>query len=346
MLGSRVSSKMLADWCRTLSSALHAGLPAVDAFELNARRGRPRMRVLSERVAERLRAGDDVATALRSLGRALPPLFLSMAEVATNTGKLPEVLRRLEDYYRFQVSLRRRFLQQIFWPAFQLVAAIFVIALLILIMGILADTPGRDPIDLLGLGLLGPSGAIIWLSCWFGAAAALFAVYWGAKNLMEMGAFVDRIILKIPLIGPCVRTLALARLCIAMRMTLDTGMSVTEAIRLSLAATDNRAFAALGPKMDREIRAGASLYETFAEHRIFPDEYLEVLSGADVSGSVPETMGRLSEQYQEEAEHKLQLLNTAAGWFVWLVVAVIIIYLIFSIFGFYVSMLEEAASGI
>ncbi len=47
-----------------------------------------------------------------------PPLLVQLAKVGVETGHLPEVLRELERYYRFQVTLRQRLIQQITWRSF------------------------------------------------------------------------------------------------------------------------------------------------------------------------------------------------------------------------------------
>src|SRR5262245_61937313 len=121
-----LSLKTLADWSRAIGSPMRAGLTAKDAFKLASERGDPLIRELSAKTLERLNDGDSVPTSLKKIPFRLPALFLAMAEVGGKTGKFPEILRELEKYYRFQLSLRRKFLAQITWPVIQLLAAIFV----------------------------------------------------------------------------------------------------------------------------------------------------------------------------------------------------------------------------
>lgn len=341
MFGSRIPLKLLADWCRSVSSSLKAGLSIVETLKASQRRGRPLIRQLSGNILERIELGDDFTAALRSVGDKFPPLLLALVDVAEHTGKLPEVLHQVEGYFRFQLRLRRAFLAQIFWPVFQLVAAILVIALFILIMGILAERSREAAIDFLGLGLMGPGGAVIWLVCSFGSLGSILVVYWLLRHVFRQTRRVDAAMLRIPILGNCLRMLALSRLCLAMRMTLDSGMSILQAMRLSLLATDNGAFAALAPEMTTGLRRGESLHDVMQQHRVFPDEFLEMLYSAEQSGTVPEAMGRLSTHYNEQAEHQLAILNTALGWFVWGLVAAMIVFFIFRIFLTYLGILSE-----
>lgn len=344
MFGPRLPLKLLADWCWSFGNALRAGISIVDALKLTSRRGRPRMRALNEQIRQKIEAGDDLSGALRSVGEAFPPLFLAMADVAGHTGRLPEVLRALEGYFRFQLRLRRQFLTQIFWPVIQLVAAILVVALLIYILGIIAEGRGGQTIDFLGLGLHGSAGATAWLAGWFGVFSLLAGGNWFVRRGLGQTRALDSLLLRIPVLGECLRLLAMTRFCFAMRMTLDSGMSILLAIRLSLEATDNGAFTGMIDDVVTGLEEGHGLYDLFAPHRVFPDEFLEVLHSAEQSGTVPEAMGRLSEQFGERAEHQLVLLNTALGWGVWCLVAALIIFLVFRIFSTYVAVINQFAT--
>lgn len=126
--------------------------------------------------------------------------------------------------------------------------------------------------------------------------------------------------------------LALSRFCFALSVTMDTGMSIFKALPLSLKATDNGAYASLEQSIVEQVAEGTTLTETFSQYAEFPDEFLAVLQTAENSGTVPESMGKLSQQYHEMAEHRMALLNVAVGWCVWLLVAALIIYMIFQIF--------------
>lgn len=343
MFTTRLPLDVLADWCRSISSSMSAGVTFVKALKLTSRRGSSKVRTVSKRILEHLDQGDDVEGALKAEADSFPPLFTSLTTVAVRTGHLPETLRHLESYFRFQLRLRRKFISQIFWPVFQLIAAIFIIALLIYVLGIVNSTQGPDAIDFLGMGLTGGTGAIIWLVGCFGSMALAAVTFHVVRNVMEQSQKVDSLLLKIPTLGPCLRTLALSRLCFSLNLTMDSGMSVLEALPLSLAATSNGAFIALGPEMVQRLRKGESLYETFAEHEIFTDEFLEVLRTGEESGTVPEAMERLAEQLNEIAEHQLGLLNTAIGWCVWLAVAIMITFFIFRIFLSYVNLLNTVS---
>lgn len=341
VLFGKIGWTPLADWCRALSISLAAGISVKKALRGQSERGRPETRQLSQRLLERIEAGDDLADALQSQSEILPPIFAALSRVAGQTGHFPEMLREVERYLRFQVSLRRKFLSEITWPVFQLVAAILVIALVIYILGIIESTRGPT-IDILGLGLKGSAGALVWLVLSFGSMGAIAAAYWLGRTVFHRARAVDTFVLRIPVLGKCLKTLAMSRLALALHLTLGAGLSARKGVPLSLAATGNGAFAALAPAMSASLKSGNDLYDTFADTNFFPDDFLDILDSAEESGTVPEAMQRLSEQYLELAELQLKALNTALGWVVWILVAGMIIFFVFRIFLSYIAVLNDA----
>src|SRR5262245_58699129 len=164
MFSSRLSLSTLIELCRTLRHYLGGGLSLPDAFRQQARRGPAALSAVATRLVARLEAGDSLADALATEADFYPPLFVSLASVGEQTGMLPEVFADLERHYVRQQALRRTFILASAWPIIQFVLATFVIALVFLVLGMLAQ-PGGPKFDPSGVGLLGPSGAAIFLAC-------------------------------------------------------------------------------------------------------------------------------------------------------------------------------------
>ncbi|HID21568.1 MAG TPA: hypothetical protein EYP14_04120, partial [Planctomycetaceae bacterium] len=174
---SRIPMKTLAVLCRSLGTMLHSGIDLKKAMDLAARKtGDQLCRQILTEIGDAVRDGREMSEAMSDYGGYFPDMVINMVAMAEQTGQLPEVLLRLADHYEKNVELRRTFLRSIAWPVFQLVAAILVIALLILVLGVIADAQGGEALDVLGLGLAGPSGAVTWLVCNFGTIAAVFVL--------------------------------------------------------------------------------------------------------------------------------------------------------------------------
>lgn len=348
MFGSRIPLKTLAILCKSLATMLHSGVALLKTLEIASRKtGNGRCRQKLADVRSEVQQGTDIAQALRDQNGYFPELMSDMVSVGEQSGALPEVLDGLAAHYENIVRLRRMLIGMITFPALQLVAAIFVVALVIFILGIVGQSqgPGTKPVDMLGLGLLGLSGAVKWLAMSFGSIFAVIGGYYLIATVFRQQRFLDGVLMKIPVLGGCMRSFAIARFSWAFALTQQTGMPISRSLELSFRATGNGAFVGASPAVCNSVLNGRELSEALDEARLFPEEYLSLVQVAETSGTVPETLERLSPQFEEQARRSLTALAIMLGWLVWTVVGVFIIFIIFSVVMKYVGMINSAANG-
>jgi type IV pilus assembly protein PilC len=336
VLFRRLGVAELIELCRALRYGLGAGIMLREVMDLLAARGTRRVRALAGEISKELRSGWSLQDALAKHQRTLPPLFISLATVGEESGNLPEVFGEMERYYVLQQKLSREFREQIAGPLLQFTAAILVVALLIYIMGLLPPIPGPEggnkPLDPLGLGLSGPRGALVFLGSVCGILAAAAALFYLVRRLMSRRAVVERVLLLVPGIGPCLQALAITRFCIAGRLMFETSLSVVKTLRLAFLATDNPAFVAVSPRVEASLRQGNSINTSFSRANIFPEKFLSAVGMGEESGRLPEAFRHQAEEYDDEARRRLGWLTRLGSWLVWLGVAVVIVTCIFRIF--------------
>lgn len=333
----------MSTFFRSLSTMLHSGVNILKAFQVaGGKSHHPRLQRVSSEIVDQLRKGSDVSTAMREQGRAFPELAIDLVHVADQTGAMPEILKGLADHYDNLVRLRRSFISAVTLPLIQLLAAILIIAGLIWLLGMIAQSNGGAPLDVLGLGLVGTNGAITWLGMCFGTAVAGAFAYFVIVNGLKGRAFVHALLLKIPVIGGCLRSFALARFSWAFALTQQAGMSIRPSLESSLKATGNGAFANAAPMVTAMVAEGEELSLALRETRLFPIDYLELIRVGETTGTVPETLERLSPQLEDQARRSLAAMTTALAWLIWSLVAALIIFLIFRIAFMYIGMLNSA----
>ena len=345
MFSSRLSLSSMIELCRVLRHYLGAGVTLRDAFRFQAARGGGAARAAAARVAADLDKGGDLEDALKRQGDVFPPLVVSLATVGEQTGMLPEVFTELEKYYVRQQQLRRQFIAMTIWPALQFFGAVFVLAGLIFVFGLIPQETGPFALhwDPLGLGLSGCGGALIFLGCVFGFLLFVAVLYWAGTRLLRGQAFVDGFLLGTPIIGGALRALALTRFCLALRLTLETGMPIAKALRLSFRATDNAAFAARLDKATALVKEGEDLTAALAATGLFPQEFRHILSVAEESGRLTEVLAQEADHYHDEAGRRLKVLTLALTVLVWLIVAGFIIAFVFHIFLAYIDLINQVA---
>ncbi len=338
-----LSLSTVATFCRSLSTMLHSGVNILKAFQVaGGKSHNAKLKRVSAEIIDELRKGSEVSVALEHQGQVFPELMIDLVRVADQTGSLPEVLKGLADHYDNLIRLRRTFLGAITFPVIQLLAAIFIVAGLIFLLGMIAASNGGEPFDVLGIGLTGTVGALTWLGGCFGTAIAGAIAYFMLVNGLKGRAFVHSALLRIPVIGACLRSFAMARFSWAFALTQQAGMSINPSLESSLKATGNGAFAGVTPMVTAMISAGEDLSFSLQETKLFPREYLELVRVGEASGTVPETLERLSPQLEDQARRALSALTATLAWVIWSLVASLIIFFIFRIALMYIGLLNSA----
>jgi type IV pilus assembly protein PilC len=152
---------------------------------------------------------------------------------------------------------------------------------------------------------------------------------------------VDRFLLDVPALGPCLQALALGRFCLALRLTTESGMSIGKAVRMSLRATGHNAYAAGSPVAESAIRDGDDLTLALTRTRLFSDEFLRILAVAEESGQLTEVLRHQGDHYHEEASRRLAILTSVASYAIWGLVALFIIVAIFRMYSSYLGVLQS-----
>jgi type IV pilus assembly protein PilC len=339
----RIPPKTLAILCRQLGTMLDSGIGLRKSILIATKKTmHTGTRSAMRDVADGVQEGRQIAECLREHGEFFPSLFIDMVEMSEQAGALPEVLLHLADHYENNERLKRELIQQITWPVIQLVAAILVIALLIYILGMVSS--GEQDLSHLTFGLSGASGSATWLTMTFGSLAALVFGIKFVQKQERLKQTLDPFLMKVPVLGKCLRSFGVARFSWAYYLTQQTGMPVKDSIYASTMATANGAFTGRRDDILIRLMEGDTLTEALKSVALFPEEFIEMVSVAEESGTVPEALHRMSPQFEEEAHRSLQLLSRAVSGLVWLCVAGFIVMFIFKVAMWYVGMLNDAGN--
>jgi len=339
----RIRLKSLAQLCYRLATATGAGIEDRKVWRSEAQRGSKSQRRKVSHIADELAKGQSIPDALRSTGNFFPPLFRQMVEVGEIGGRLDRTYGRLATHYERTLKVRRDFLGRLAWPLLQLLMALGVVGLLIWIMGILPVNTGTQgmKVDILGLGLIGSRGLVIYVNILIVIGIVLFLLLEMFRRGIGWTRSLQILVLRIPVIGGALKTLALSRFTWAMQLVLDTPMDLRRAMPLALEATGNDFYAREGPGVALRIEQGQSLHAALTATGVFPMDLLDSIHVGEESGRLVETMERQSNEYQERAGIAISILAQMAGYLVWALVAGMIIMMIFRIFSFYVGTINS-----
>jgi type IV pilus assembly protein PilC len=343
MFSRRIPLSDLIEFCRVLRHSLGAGLTIQRVMQQQSERGRPSLRKLAGRLSDALRKGSSLSDALDVEKDAFPILFLSLVKLGETTGHIAEIFGELEHYYQLELGLRRQFRSQTIMPVLQFVMAVFVLAGLLYVLGLIATMTNSKPLfTIFGLG--GGAGSLALLGTVFGSIALAWVLYKGLSRVSRQKVWMDRILLRVPALGSCLRALVMSRFSLALQLTLDTGLSITRALRLALEATGNALFSSRADVVVLALKNGQTLHEALVASDLFSEDFhfLGMVASSEESGRVPEMMKHQAAFYHEEATRRMTTLTKVAGMGVWALCAAFIIWAIFRLANIYFEALNKA----
>lgn len=340
-----ISTRRLIQLCQRVATGTRAGIEARKLWTSEASHGSATHRRHMEQVSRQVLSGGTVAEGLRQGEGYFPSLLVQMVAIGEQTGKLDEVLFRLAEYYEHRLAMRRMLLLGIAWPVFQLSLAVVIIGILIWAFGFAAELSGGEPFDVLGIGLVGTSGMVIY----FTIVAALLSTATVGLLAVSRGALGPKPILwamQLPLIGRCLESFALARLTWTLGTALDSGMDARRSAELAIDAAQNQYYASHREAVGRTIAQGEEFHEAFRRTYAFPEDFLQSLEMAEMAGATTEALLRLTREYEERARNAMRLLTVVTTAAVFVLVGCILIVLIFRLFGLYMGTIHEALDAI
>ena len=230
MFANRIGNQTLSTLCERVGVAFDVGLDPHRVFEREAKDSRSGYSRRMRSVAEHVRKGGSLADAIKTQGNFFPDHFSEMIEAGERTGRLDKVLDRMADYYQNLADFRSAFLSSIMWPVVQLTLAVLIVGALIYLPSQLL--PADEAPDLIGLGLIGFSGLMKYLTVVGICVAVVFFLYMLARN--GVFGFVSDFATYLPKIGRSIQIFPEARFIQTLSLAIESGMDATAAIDLGV----------------------------------------------------------------------------------------------------------------
>ena len=305
---ARISYRQLAKLFQRLATSYSAGIDLLSIYDKETNIAGKTYRSKSSEIRDQLAEGTSLTDAMAATDGYFPDLALAVVRAGEKSGRLEDSFHRLSNHYDNLVKFRSRFLTSIAWPAFELVASIGVIGLLILVMHwVMVVIGGGDPIDWFGMGSTTGNFLLYCGVVAFFTLAAFLLVFGSMKGWY--GTLPMRIARRVPLLGKTLEHLSLSRFAWAMSASENAGMDVLETGKLSLEATENYYYKMVIPEVLYDLRKGKSFTKTFQATDAFPGEFITWIDNGETAGKLAESMQQASVTLQEKAETNLQILS-------------------------------------
>ncbi len=340
---ARIPLKTLADLCHRISTSYKAGIDVLQIFRRESQTGSLRHRLAMTKVLDCVSQGQTIAEGLRAADNYFPELTSAVAESGETSGRLERSFFLLAQHYDTIVKFRRDMIGRLAWPIFELLSAVVIIAVMILGMGWASSVSGSgEPFDLIGWDWSTMQYFWGWVSFCLVTLGSITLVIYGSM----VGWFGDlpmRIARRIPLIGKTIQVFSLARFAWVLSAVYEAGMNTMHGVGLAFRSTQNFYYTQFEEPVKDQLQAGVSLTEALRETGAFPEDLLMYVENGELTGEMPETMNRLADQYNAEAEKNLNLISRIMFFVVFSIIAVMIGGLVISLYSRYIGILQSYA---
>jgi type IV pilus assembly protein PilC len=335
-----VRLKVLSEFCRRVGTVTRSGVGLLAAIKREASRQRDSRFWFS--VVERLESGESFTESLRPHQAQLGDMFIAMIEVGEESGHLSEMLIELADYYDELLRIKRDFLKSLIWPVIELAAAVVIVSLVILLLGVISGMTGQT-VDILGFGLVGFDGFVkYWVYVGVVLAVCYVLFLWTKKSVGRL-RFVHYLLNRIPKVGALMRSLAYMRLAWGLDLTMRTGMDVERSMKLSFNGVNYAPVSDNLPIILGVLEKGGDLMDAFSATKNIDYDLITCIDSGEQSGTIPELMQKMTERYLQESLVNLKTVSVIGGFLVYGAIMAMIALLIFRIASYYIGMLNSFA---
>jgi type IV pilus assembly protein PilC len=314
--GGKITPGDIAIFSRQLATMLAAGIPLVQAFEIvGTGHENAAMQKLILSIKADVEGGSALAEALAKHPLYFDDLFINLVESGEQAGALETLLDEIATYKEKTEAIKKKIKKALTYPAAVLVVA-FIVMVILLIFVIPAF---EDLFQGFGADLLAFTRLVIDLSIFVREQGFILAVLIGSgigafiyfkKRSRKMRHLLDRMTLKLPVIGPIMQKASIARYARTLSTMFAAGVPLVEALESVAGATGNIVYEQGVLQMRDEVATGQRLQQAMENSDLFPNMVVQMIAVGEESGSLDDMSAKVADFYEEDVDNAVDNLSS------------------------------------
>jgi type IV pilus assembly protein PilC len=313
---SKITTADIAIFSRQLATMMSAGIPLVQAFEIvgNGHENQAMQKLILD-IKSDVEGGTALAEALGKHPLYFDDLFVNLVEAGEQAGALETLLDKIATYKEKTEAIKKKIKKALTYPAAVLVVAIIVTVVLLIFVipafedlfkGFGADLPTFTRLVINLSEFVRDKGWTLALII----GAAFYAFFYFKKRSRPMRQFLDRISLKMPIIGPILQKAAIARYARTLSTMFSAGVPLVEAMESVAGATGNIVYEDAVMRMRDEVATGQRLQQAMENTELFPNMVIQMIAVGEESGSLDEMSAKVADFYEEDVDNAVDNLSS------------------------------------
>ncbi len=306
----------IAIFSRQIATMMEAGVPLVQSFEIiGSGNENPAMQKLVMSIKASVEGGSSLADSLAQHPLHFDDLFVNLVQAGEQAGALETLLDKIATYKEKTEAIKKKIKKALFYPTAVMVVAFVVTAILLinvipqfenLFSGFGADLPTftRKVIDL--SVFVRTKGFFILIG--MGAAGGTFVYF--KKRSRKFREFLDRMALKMPIIGAILTKAAIARYARTLSTMFSAGVPLVEALESVAGATGNIVYENAILQMKEEVATGQRLQKAMEDTELFPNMVNQMIAIGEESGALDQMSAKVADFYEEEVDNAVDSMSS------------------------------------
>ncbi|HDY65300.1 MAG TPA: type II secretion system F family protein [Phycisphaerae bacterium] len=343
----KVSTKLLSQFTRQLSTLQDAGLPILRSLRILEEQQKPGMlRVAIRLVAEDVESGSSLSEAMGRHPKAFDRLYTSMVRAGELGGVLDLILQRLAVFMEKAQALKRKILGAMIYPIAVITFAVLIVTGLLIVVvpkfeKFFDDMNQELPVPtkmLMGLSEWMKNGG------WIGIVAfpVGFVIITRLLRKSDAGSyFLDRVKIMIPIMGQIVSKSSIARFSRTLGTLLSAGVPILDALSITAETAGNEVYTRALKKVRNAIREGESIAKPLRQAKVVDSMVVNMIDVGEETGELDKMLDKIADNYDDEVETMVSGMVSLLEPIMVITLGVIVCFIVLALFLPMVGMIDN-----
>ena len=314
--GKKITARDIAIFSRQLATMMSSGVPLVQSFEIVGRgHENPRMQEMILAIKNDVESGNNLADSLAKHPLYFDDLYVNLVRAGEAGGILETLLDKIATYKEKIEAIKGKIKKALFYPAAVLVMAFVVTAvLMIFVIPQFAALFSDFGAELPAMTVFVINMSNYFVDYWWMIFGSIAAVFVGFSMLKKRSArfrrVLDRISLKLPVIGDVLVKATIARFARTLSTMFAAGVPLVEAMDSVAGAAGNVVYADAILRMRDEIATGQQLQVAMRDTQLFPNMVVQMVAIGEESGSIDSMLSKVADFYEREVDDAVDAMSS------------------------------------
>lgn len=314
--GSKITPKDIAFFSRQMATMMKSGVPIVGSLEIIASGHKnPRMKKLVDQVRLDIEGGSSLYEAISKHPVQFDELYRNLVKAGEGAGVLETVLETVATYKENIEALKGKIKKALFYPAMVMAVALLVSSILLVwVVPQFEDVFKGFGAELPAFTQMIVTASRFMVSYWWGILLFLIGSIAGFmfayKRSPAMQHGMDRLILKVPIIGQIMHNSSVARFSRTLAVTFRAGVPLVEALDIVAGATGNSVYEKAVLRMRDDVAVGYPVNVAMKQANLFPHMVIQMTAIGEEAGALDAMLFKVAEYFEQEVNNAVDALSS------------------------------------